>query len=60
MQLNFEQVGGPDVYLYYPVMLIGLSALLLVNPFKVCYYRTRMWLLYSLVRIRIMITLSTC
>jgi xenotropic and polytropic retrovirus receptor 1 len=50
MQLNFEQVGGESMYLYYPVVLIGLSVILLVNPIKVIYYRTRMWLLYSLVR----------
>jgi hypothetical protein len=49
MYLNFSQVGGPDVYLYYPVMLIGLAVALLFNPIKIFYFRTRMWLLYSLV-----------
>lgn len=49
MQVNFHQVGGQHLYLYYPVMLIGISVALLFNPFKVFYFRTRMWLLYSLV-----------
>jgi hypothetical protein len=53
MQINFHQVGGEDLYLYYPVILIGISVLLLFNPLKICYFRTRMWLLYSLVSTRI-------
>jgi len=49
MQINFHQVGGERLYIYYPVILIGISVALLFNPFKVFYFRTRMWLLYSLV-----------
>jgi hypothetical protein len=49
MQINFHQVGGERLYEYYPVILIGLSVLLLFNPLKIFYFRTRMWLLYSLV-----------
>ncbi|KAL1799218.1 hypothetical protein ACET3X_003255 [Alternaria dauci] len=51
MQINFHQVGGDDLYLYYPVILIGISVLLLFNPLKIFYFRTRMWLLYSLWRL---------
>ncbi|KNG51824.1 signal transduction protein [Stemphylium lycopersici] len=51
MQINFHQVGGQRLYLYYPVILIGISVALLFNPFKVFYFRTRMWLLYSLWRL---------
>ena len=50
MQLNFHRVGGEAMYLYWPVVLIGVSVLLLVNPIRIFYYRSRMWLLYSLVR----------
>jgi hypothetical protein len=49
MQINFHQVGGDRLYLYYPVILIGLSVALLFNPLRMFYFRTRMWLLYSLV-----------
>ncbi|CAA9962836.1 EXS domain-containing protein [Pyrenophora teres f. maculata] len=51
MQINFHQVGGEKLYLYYPVILIGLSVALLFCPFKIFYFRTRMWLLYSLWRL---------
>jgi hypothetical protein len=37
------------MYLYYPVILIGLAVAVLFNPLKIFYFRTRMWLLYSLV-----------
>lgn len=37
------------MYLYYPVILISISVALLFNPIKMFYFRTRMWLLYSLV-----------
>lgn len=49
MQLNFHRVGGEALYLYWPVILIGVSVLVLVNPIRIFYYRSRMWLLYSLV-----------
>lgn len=49
MYLNFSQIGGERMYIWYPIMLIGLSVAMLVNPLKMFYFRTRMWLLYSLV-----------
>lgn len=51
MQINFHQVGGDHMYLYYPVILIGISVAILFNPLRIFYFRTRMWLLYSLVSI---------
>ncbi|KAF5854216.1 hypothetical protein GGP41_007048 [Bipolaris sorokiniana] len=51
MQINFHQVGGQRMYLYYPVILIGISIAVLFNPLRVFYFRTRMWLLYSLWRL---------
>jgi hypothetical protein len=51
MQINFHQVGGDQLYLYYPVILIGISVAVLFNPLRIFYFRTRMWLLYSLVSI---------
>ncbi|KAI4949518.1 hypothetical protein J4E91_005257 [Alternaria rosae] len=51
MQINFHQVGGDRLYLYYPVILIGISVALLFNPLRIMYFRTRMWLLYSLWRL---------
>jgi len=53
MQINFHQVGGDGLYLYYPVILIGISVALLFNPLRIMYFRTRMWLLYSLVSLMI-------
>ncbi|KAH8732056.1 EXS family-domain-containing protein [Phaeosphaeriaceae sp. PMI808] len=46
-----SSVGGEDVYLYFPVMLISISVVLLFNPLRIFYFRTRMWLLYSLWRL---------
>jgi len=51
MQINFHQVGGDHMYPYYPVILIGISVAILLNPLKIFYFRTRMWLLYSLWRL---------
>ena len=52
MQLNFYQIGGDALYLYYPVILLGINIAVLFNPLKIFYFRTRMWLLYSLVSSR--------
>ncbi|CBY00175.1 hypothetical protein LEMA_P013050.1 [Plenodomus lingam JN3] len=51
MQINFNRVGGERMYLYYPVILIGIAVSILCNPMKIYYFRTRMWLLYSLWRL---------
>jgi hypothetical protein len=56
MYLNFSQTGGDHMYVYYPVILIGISVAVLFNPLKVFYFRTRMWLLYSLVSTSILVS----
>lgn len=45
--LNFTRYGSPDMYLYYPVILIGLTLLLLLFPAPVLAHRSRQWILYS-------------
>ncbi|KAF1962389.1 EXS-domain-containing protein [Byssothecium circinans] len=49
--LNFSQYGGPSLFLYYPVILLGLTTILLFNPIKILYFRSRMWLLFSMWRL---------
>ncbi|KAF7442777.1 EXS domain-containing protein [Pyrenophora tritici-repentis] len=51
MLMNFHKVGGESLYLYWPVILIAISVAILFCPFKILYFRTRMWLLYSLWRL---------
>ena len=45
--LNFSQYGPPELYLYYPVMLIGITALILFFPAPVLGHKSRSWLAYS-------------
>lgn len=52
--LNFSQYGDASVFIYYPVILVGITVLVMFNPLPYLYFRSRMWLLYSLVSI------STC
>lgn len=49
MWLNFTHYGASAMYTYYPVILIGISAIVLFFPARVLYYRTRGWFLYSMV-----------
>ncbi len=58
MQLNFHQIGGDSLYLYWPVILLGVQFVVLFNPIKMFYFRTRMWLLYSLVSLEMVIPTS--
>lgn len=45
--LNFSMFGTPDMYLYYPVILIFISALILFFPGPIFRYKSRKWFLYS-------------
>ncbi|KAI9889211.1 MAG: hypothetical protein M1814_005727 [Vezdaea aestivalis] len=45
--LNFNRYGGDRLFIYYPVLLIGITALLLAFPAKILYHRSRRWWLYS-------------
>ncbi|CAI4212620.1 unnamed protein product [Parascedosporium putredinis] len=47
MWLNFSQYGSEDMYLYYPVVLIGISALIIFMPLRVFMVRSRNWFVYS-------------
>lgn len=45
MWLNFFIVN--DMYIYWPVVLVGLTVILLFLPFRVLYHRSRKWWAYS-------------
>lgn len=45
--LNFSGHGSPEIFTYYPVILIGLSLGILFFPAKVLYHRSRQWWIYS-------------
>ncbi|KAI9753641.1 MAG: hypothetical protein M4579_005050 [Chaenotheca gracillima] len=47
MWLNFQRLGSEKMFIYYPVILIGLTVLMLFFPAKVLYHRSRTWWLYS-------------
>ncbi len=49
MWLNFTRYGADAMYIYYPVILIGVNAIVLFFPARIMYYRTRIWFLYSMV-----------
>ncbi|KAK1780757.1 EXS family-domain-containing protein [Copromyces sp. CBS 386.78] len=46
--INFSRFGDwEEMYLYYPVILIGVSLLILFFPAPIFYHRARRWFLYS-------------
>lgn len=45
MWLNFLAVN--DMYTYWPVVLVGLTLIILFLPFRVLYHRSRKWWAYS-------------
>lgn len=51
MWLNFSQFGGEDVYIFYPVILIAITTLIIMLPVRILYYRSRLWLVYSVWRL---------
>ena len=48
--LNFAVVGAGPIFVYWPVILIGISALILFLPAPVLYHSSRRWFLASCVR----------
>ncbi|KAF2140215.1 uncharacterized protein K452DRAFT_52932 [Aplosporella prunicola CBS 121167] len=50
--LNFSHFGGDAMYIYYPVLLIGITVILIFLPLPLLYHRSRRWFLYSNVRSR--------
>lgn len=49
MWLNFLNVN--DMYIYWPVVLVGLTLVILFLPFRVLYHHSRKWWAYSNVSI---------
>lgn len=48
MWLNFSRLGDwQDLYLYYPVILIGISILIIFFPAPVLHHKARRWFAYS-------------
>jgi hypothetical protein len=45
MWLNFLSVN--DMYVYWPVVLIGLTVIVLFLPARILYHRSRKWWAYS-------------
>ncbi|KAJ9650360.1 Xenotropic and polytropic retrovirus receptor 1 [Neophaeococcomyces mojaviensis] len=45
--LNFEFGEIHPMYLYWPVVLIGLTLLIMALPFKILYYHARKWWAFS-------------
>lgn len=49
MWLNFNQYGAESMYIYYPVILLGLATIFLFNPLPILHHRSRFWLIFSMV-----------
>lgn len=45
MWLNFSWINS--MYIYWPVVLIGLTAILIFLPARVLYHRSRKWFAFS-------------
>ena len=49
--INFSRLGLPEMFIYYPVILIFVTVLLIFLPAPVMFYRSRRWFIYSHVSI---------
>lgn len=47
MWLNFQQAGTDPMFLYWPVLLVGLTICILFFPAPILYHRSREWWAYS-------------
>lgn len=47
MWVNFSRYGSPDMYIYYPVVLIFITAVILFFPAPLLWHRSRRWFVYS-------------
>ncbi|KAK7966358.1 signal transduction protein Syg1 [Apiospora aurea] len=45
--LNFTRYGSPDMFLYYPVLLIFFTLVLILLPAPILGHRSRKWFVYS-------------
>ena len=47
---NFSRYGPEEFYLYYPVVLLSITAIIIFLPFPIIAHRARKWFAYSHVR----------
>lgn len=47
MWINFSRYGEGSLYLYYPVILIGITAAVILFPAPVLVHKSRSWFAYS-------------
>lgn len=45
--LNFRQSGEEAMYTYWPVMLVGITLIIMCIPLRILYHRSRKWWGYS-------------
>lgn len=45
--VNFSGYGTPEMFIYYPIILIFVTVLLIFMPAPIFYYRSRKWFVYS-------------
>jgi hypothetical protein len=45
--LNFTRYGTDELWLYYPVILVSISLLIVLLPAPILWHRSRQWLAYS-------------
>ena len=49
--LNFRQKSGDGFFLYWPVILIAITLVIIALPFKIIYYQARRWWGFSIWRL---------
>lgn len=47
MWMNFSRYGGEWMYLYYPVILIGITVVIIFLPAPVLAHKSRQWFVYA-------------
>ncbi|CZR68201.1 related to SYG1 protein [Phialocephala subalpina] len=45
--VNFTRHGAPEMYIYYPVILIFLTVVLIFLPAPILFHKSRRWFVYS-------------
>lgn len=60
MRLNFQEVGGERMYIYWPVVLIGLTLVVIFLPAPILQSKTRLWMVYSNVGDKVLGHLWNC
>lgn len=58
--LNFFEVGGDVFFIYWPIILIGLTVLVIVFPFPTLAHKSRGWFLISQVSDPTRIPMNKC